>query len=258
MKRTITYEGMHSGQPLTRLNTGRARPNYKRRMSVKLRIPNRISAVHCFERKAFVDYRLWSTSGFGNLSSTGGYGNDLAMSFNLTGVVIGAALNGGAQTALSTAVLPNSTEFTTLFDQYKIRRVKIEMRYANNNSSINSPSTSLPLFYYANDFDDAVSLTQTALQQFQGCKTTMLGTGAKEYTQHSLVPKPLVQLYESAVSTGYSNPAKPIWIDCNDATAPHYGFKLCWDNAMNIAVTDTNIGQISFIFTYIIECKNSR
>ena len=224
----------------------------------RLRVYRGISTVHCFERKCYVNYKMWSTSGFGNIGATVGLGNDLAMSFALNGVSVYAALNGGLAVAMNTAPLPNITEFTALFDQYKIRSCTIDMRFANNNSSINSPSTSLPVLYYADDMDDVSPLTQNALQQYGRCKTTMLGTGAKEFTRHRVVPKPLVQLYETGVSTGYSNPIKPIWIDCNDATVPHYGVKICWDNGMDTAVADTNIGVISFITTYVIEAKNVR
>lgn len=238
----------------------RSAPGIVRRKKAqrRLRVYRGIPTIHCFERKAYVNYKMWSTSGFGNIGAAVGLGNDLAFSFAINGVTIIAALNGGASAPLNTAPLPNYTEFTTLFDQYKIKSCTIDMRFANNNSSINSPNTSLPVLYYADDNDDVVPISQNALQQYVHCKTTMLGTGAKEFTRHRVVPKPLVQLYETGVSTAYSNPVKPIWIDCNDSAVPHYGVKMVWDNGMDTAAADTNIGVISFIVTYVIEAKNVR
>ena len=42
-----------------------------------------------------------------------------------------------------------------LFDTYKINNVRMKMFFTNNNTSVNSPATGLPLIHIANDFDDA-------------------------------------------------------------------------------------------------------
>ena len=41
-----------------------------------------------------------------------------------------------------------------LFDTYKINNVRMKMFFTNNNSSVNSPATGMPLVHIANDFDD--------------------------------------------------------------------------------------------------------
>ena len=172
---------------------------------------------------------------------------------------INTALNGGL--AVPNAYgLPNFTEFTGLFDHYRIDKVCIEMFFTNNNSSMNSPSVALPLWYSAKDMDDSTPITQTAMQQYQKCKMTQLGSSIPGYGKfkQTIVPLPLIQLYETSVSTGYGNPPKPIWIDANDATVPHYGYKMCIDLTNNNTVLDTVLGQVLFVFTYQISCKSTR
>ena len=54
-----------------------------------------------------------------------------------------------------TLPITNSSEFQALFDTYKINNVRMKMFFTNNNSSVNSPATGLPLIHICNDFDDA-------------------------------------------------------------------------------------------------------
>lgn len=213
---------------------------------------------HVFERKTYINLKMYSGTGFGLLSGSVGQGNCLAFQFGLSGALYNVNLNGGVTSNLGNYSLPNSSEFPALYDQYRIDGVLIEFRFSNNNSSLNSPNISLPLLYIADDFDDANPISKDAICQYSKCKTTLLGSGAREKFSHRTIPKPLVQLYESAISTGYGNPTRPQWIDANDITVPHYGLKVTWDNTMNTAGTDTYIGVLDMVFTYRLSMKDTR
>lgn len=70
--------------------------------------------------------------------------------------------------------LPSYTDFTNLYDRYRITGVKLQITYLDNNAAVNGLSV-LPVLNYAIDYDDnSVVASESAIQEKQDCKTKVL------------------------------------------------------------------------------------
>jgi len=248
--------------PLVRrvTNDGRKYKNKRQKTSGSFKLSNRkrMSSIlpreHVFERTTMLSLPVWTNSGIGtSVNATAGYGTGMAFEFSL----IQALMNVGNGSTSGTAAISYQgfAEFTALFDSYKILSTKIKMLFSNNNSSVNSPSTSLPEFLAVSDNDDSTPLSDIyATMQYQRIQTKQLGQ-ANDPLKRTVYPKPLIQTYRTSVSTGYSNPDKPIWIDMQQSDVPHYGCKMYFNNANNNTSSDTKIGKIDIYFTQRFACK---
>lgn len=121
-------------------------------------------------------------------------------------------------------------EFTTMFDQYKIRKVVMKLQLISNpdaayplnttqSSAIANGVNWFPKFWYVRDYDSVD--TETIAEMKQRCDAKFFVM--KPNKEYSIVisPKVLVQTYRTATSTGYA--PKPLWIDCAQSDVPHYG-----------------------------------
>jgi hypothetical protein len=130
-------------------------------------------------------------------------------SFQATTVAIGAL---GLSFSLND--LPNVSEFTALFDQYRILQVTVSM--------VPNVTSSQPLpIYSCIDYDDA-SVPAASSDIYQ--KDTSQVNDGTQVIVRTLNPKSLVSAYLSAVSTAYS-PEWGVWYDCDQPGVPHYGLK---------------------------------
>jgi len=85
---------------------------------------------------------------------------------------IAASDNTGAYSFVLSAV-PGYTEFTSLFDQYRIAMVRVVWRPRFNMSAIQAVSTDVnPLMISVIDYDDASTLTITQMLNYQSYKET--------------------------------------------------------------------------------------
>ena len=128
--------------------------------------------------------------------------------------------------------LTNYTEFTNLFDQYKITKVQIEFKMHTNpyilystqpvgGAQAAAPIT-FPTIYLVNDHDDATALTLAEFKERQSVRRFVLAPN--KIIKWSVKPAILNQLYRTAVSTAYA-PKYGQFIDCAQADVPHYGVK---------------------------------
>lgn len=123
------------------------------------------------------------------------------------------------------ANLPSYTEFSALFDNYKIHAVKMDFF---------RPAIALgygigpKLFLHtAVDYDDGNPPSNvTDLEQRPSYKVVDLGSifSQKAKVTRYLKPKFLRMLYESGTTTGYQ-PSRAGIVDMADPTVPHYGLK---------------------------------
>lgn len=143
--------------------------------------------------------------------------------------------------------LPNVTEFTSLYDQYMIKSVKLHFVNEQTMTSLGAAQTTTPYFYVVRDFDDAATLsTVNAALQYQDVRMVPF------YRSHTMTVKPQIALaaYSGAFSS-YSA-ANP-WIDCNSPSVEYYGVKLIIQQ--NIA---NNIGGWRLWATYKIAFRRVR
>jgi len=126
------------------------------------------------------------------------------------------------------------TEFTAMFDQYKILAVDFKIQMISNPGATmdtNNVSGSYntvnwyPKFWYIKDYDGGGSDTLLQLKERVGAKFFVMRPN-KEYTIR-IKPKVLIQTYKTLTSAGYA--PKPCWIDCVDYNVPHYGMNAVID-----------------------------
>lgn len=166
--------------------------------------------------------------------------------------------------ALSLDSLPNYTEFTSLYDQYQIKGIKLTFVPSGNSyitSTISGVSTGngFGRFHTVLDYDDsAVPASENELLQYQTLKTTA------GYRSHSRYFKPKVQFSvadNDAIGTVASAaPRANVWLDCANPTIDHLGLKVWCSAPVNSAATTNTSCLITYSVyaTLYLAFKNVR
>lgn len=159
--------------------------------------------------------------------------------------------------------VPNSSEFQALFDTYKISNVRMKMFFTNNNSSVNSPATGLPLLHLCNDFDDvSESMTVNSILERAGVRTVQFDATNHQGISHWVKPAAKDVIAQTDPATGVqttSNAGIPFgsrWIDCAVSNIVHNGIKIVYNNQGR--ANNTDIGSVTFIFELEFSFKGYR
>lgn len=171
---------------------------------------------------------------------------DIEMSFSLSGGV--QVLIGGAN--VDTYAMPNATDFSNLYEQYRIDWIDVMITFSNNNSSINQPTTGLPRIFFAEDHDDTSAVNMTGILQYDNLQQWQLGALDGSNTKTIRIhPTALQSVYLSAVSTGYQAGNKSQFISTAYAGVPHYGVKMVVDPIFYSAGS-VAVGNLAMAFKY--------
>ena len=176
--------------------------------------------------------------------------HNLQFNFTLGGVQMYA---GG--TLFYTAQLPNSSELTALYDQYRIDYVEMQPIFSNNMSNVTSALTTLPIMYVCKDYDDSNDAGITDIQQYSNHKWFQVANLMGGQNIVKVKPNVDVAIYQSPVLTGYAR-GKPMFLDTNSAQVPHYGIKLSME-PMVVPGTGTVVGYFTFNFKYHLNMQNT-
>lgn len=147
------------------------------------------------------------------------------------------------------------TDFTHLFDRYKIIGVKYKFMFQNNVSTVNGrsqPNAPLPLITYAFDGDDAgVPASRGVVSQKSYAKQRILNGN----NMFSLYVKPRVDkaVYRSGTTSAYSSERAP-WLDSTYTDVEHYGLKLWINNWLSDSGQSTMKLTIQPVF--YLACKD--
>lgn len=149
-------------------------------------------------------------------------------------------------TGFQLSSLPNYTEFTALFDMYKITGVKVTYMPRANSAEAGT-NQGLVKFFSVIDYDDTTA--PTAINDLLQYESLKVSNSSRDHTRF-LKPKIARAIYQSGVSTAYG--ASTGWIDCDNASVPHYGLKY--------ALQQLPSGNQSFDvkITYYLAFKNVR
>lgn len=147
--------------------------------------------------------------------------------------------------------LPNASEFTSLFDMYRINLVVLKLVPNYTGNDIN-PSTTVvvsPNVHSAIDYDDSstAGLTVNTLLQYPNHKMT------RGHQMHIRKFRPAVCL--DADGAGSTAPKWKQWINLSATTAEHRGVKLYIEQAGGISV---NSMSFSVFWTVYFSCKGVR
>lgn len=147
--------------------------------------------------------------------------------------------------------VPNYTEFTNLFDSYKICGVSMKFMLSNNVSDITNVgnTTGIPVLYTWTDVDDPTCPTSiNEGLQYRDCKARVMSRPIKVFFK----PRCQTMLYQSAVSTAYT--AKRCYIDTADYDVPHYGIKWIVESP-SVARNDYVIGTLKVFMKFYFAFK---
>lgn len=183
---------------------------------------------------------------------------DLIASYNAT---TGITTPISAGISVNLAQLPGSSEFTTLYDQYKIKGAafKIQPLLTEGIASVLSGSTNVwgfPKLSTVIDFDDVANpATEDVMLQYGSLKQT----GA--FKEHKRFFKPKVRL--ASLDTGgaiaATTPNANMWLDVANPSVPHYGLKIYHPGpiASGTPLVSSSISYSVYCTLYFC-CKNTR
>lgn len=163
------------------------------------------------------------------------------------------AINNPQQITLNFSLndLPNSSDFTNLFDFYRICGVKLQFIFQSNNQDTGSNTVlSIPVMHYIADYDDSIGFSNEnqALEK-EGIKTKRID---KPFTYY-LVPRISNEIYNNGITTAYALNNKKQWIDCNSSGVAHFGLKAWVSSGVN-----TITGQFKIYATYYLQFKGAQ
>lgn len=127
-----------------------------------------------------------------------------------------------------------SSDFTTLFDMYRITKVTYRFQLVTNPDAtwvLNqtggqaNPSNWYPKVWYVTDYDGGATETLNSIRERQGVRCRILRPNRE--VRISFVPKCRVLTYKTADTEGFA--PRNIKIDMNDTDIPHYGLACVFD-----------------------------
>lgn len=202
----------------------RARPFKRRRMGMRRRVRGRIGrrGVHHFKRG----------SALNTINGNAVYAPYVdSLSFNLNAVI-------------------NPSDFTSLYDQYRINYVVVKFHLRIDPSAQAAGSASYPRLYYYRDLDDTTAPSNlNEMRENQRCRMKVLNP--QRCVTIKIRPNVLGMLYSTVGVTQYTPKFKQ-WLDCSTSTTIHYGIKYAIDD-----LTNTNY-KVDIEKWYYISCRNSR
>lgn len=150
------------------------------------------------------------------------------------------------------SALPNFSEFSNLFDRYKITGVKLRILFLANSIEIGSPTQyAIPVIHHCTDIDDAnPPSTENEILQKNFVKTRRLDEPFTVF----LRPKPTMEVFNSVTTTGYAV-GKSSWIDMASSGIPHYGWK-AWVNNGQSSTSTQVLGRLKIYATYYVALRD--
>lgn len=206
------------------------------------RIPRSVvsgSSVYPFKRSVRFQMNLNPSTGF--QLTGGGVGWGLGLTFCLDQII---AQVGGIN--LSIAV-PQATEFTTLFDQWRIHHVDVKYVNSNNNSAVANSTLFLPTLLIVNDQDDGANPASLAeMLQRPDHQIWQMGMNGSinNIRQKRVYPAFAQGAFQAGLTSAYSL-SRRNFINCSYPATQCYGQKVWWDT-----VLDTN-GSVGILAVYV-------
>jgi len=191
--------------PMRRARRARRAPRRAPRVR-RGRVPRSIipsQPVHTFKRSYYIP-------AYASVTTANVYG---AYAFNLNDV-------------------PNASEFTTLFDQYRINSVRWRL-IPRGSSAEAGTNNNVGKIFSVLDMDDGVAPTSIdQLCQYPSLKTTRT---TSDHTR-TLRPAFATTVYNTSTLSAYGQ--RRGWIDADYSQVPHYGIKWCIQGTSGAQIFD--------------------
>jgi len=126
--------------------------------------------------------------------------------------------------------LPNVTEFSSLFDSWRVKKVVVRMDFpmGYSNSGYN-PGLILPQVVYVPDYNDAGTVSKSDLLQYPQVQVHNFNKDGYTPLMFELSPQALQEVSSGIVSTGYANLPLGTWLRTSNMDVQHYGVKMYFD-----------------------------
>lgn len=144
--------------------------------------------------------------------------------------------------------VPNSSEFTTLFDRYRINKIDIRLVYAGIPTSLAGGFSTHPTVWAYMDDDDAIiPASKTAVLERQSVRPFTY-SDSKTVVSYSIAPR---WLLDGTNKTSLA--PRSMWIDMSTPSVSHYGIKF-WVDDYNTTLLHAGM-EISMTATIHFECQ---
>lgn len=126
--------------------------------------------------------------------------------------------------------LPNVTEFSSLFDSWRLKKVVVRLDFpmGYSNSGYN-PGLILPQVVYVPDYNDAGTVSKSDLLQYPQVQVHNFNKDGYTPLMFEFSPRALQEVSSGLVSTGYSNLSQNTWLRTSNMDVQHYGVKMYFD-----------------------------
>lgn len=151
--------------------------------------------------------------------------------------------------------LPNVSEFSNLFDQWRLKKVTVRCDFAFGYSNSATTPVVTPNIYYVADYDDPQDCTITDMLQYPQVQVHNFYHNGYEPFQVSLSPKPLRDVAGAGISTGYGPMPVAPWLRTDNMSLPHYGLKMALDWMGKVQTADI---QMVITIWYDLEFTNPK
>lgn len=135
-------------------------------------------------------------------------------------------------TTFTLSALPSYTDFTNLYDQYRVDKVRVDFYPRATVNLLASPDV-YNLMHTAVDHTDAtVPTASTDILQYDN----HVSRQCYKHFSITLKPAPASTYWSGSVASGYG-PRAGAWIDSKSPGVTHYGIKGAWENNNSTAVS---------------------
>lgn len=163
----------------------------------------------------------------------------------------------GAAINVNLAQVAGYTDFSGLFNRFRVEKLEITVENTNGDSNTNI-GCYIPRMSIAPDYTDAtVPGSQAVLDQYESCQSVVLSSQTSFNT--ACVPKPSSVLFAGGMASGYGSVGGPnkMWLDSDSSTTvPHYAFKMWFRNFFTGAASGGNAIRIAPVLYFA--CREPR
>lgn len=143
----------------------------------------------------------------------------------------------------------NSSEFSALYDQYVIDKVKVQFWLKVDPGAQTATMAIAPKLYWYRDLDDQSLASQNDMRERSNSKIAVLRTDRPVTIW--VKPNVLNLVYRGVATSSYV-PKFSQWLDMSATDVDHYGIKY------NIDDLTTTAYKVDVETTYYFRCKNTR
>lgn len=150
--------------------------------------------------------------------------------------------------------VPNASEFTNLFDLYRIKKITVEIFTSFTDNLAVSPGViSMPVVHIANDYNSTGSYALSDILQYPQMHTYQLGAKPIKWSFYPHVRADVLTDITIPTSSSAMQEISP-WLDTSSSNILHLGCMI-YMNTMGYT-SSTNIGTATMLIHYDFEFKN--